>query len=81
MKKIDIKKYILILIGNAIITFSFYLNKNIYNASFEQYIYSLIKVTGMSGTPIVSVIIIILYGFILYMILNIITILPTINFD
>ena len=81
MKKNNLKKYILIFIANAIITFSFYLNRNIYNASFEQYIYSLIKIEGMSGTSILSYIIIIIYGLIFFIILNIIAILPTINFN
>ena len=81
MKKNNLKKYILIFIANAVITFSFYLNRNIYNASFEQYIYSLIKIEGMSGSSILSYIIIILYGLIFFTILNIIAILPTINFN
>ena len=81
MKKINLKKYILIFIANAIIVFSFYLSQNIHNASFDQYIYSLIKVAGMNGTSVVSIAIIIFYGFILFTILNILIILPTLNFD
>ena len=81
MKKINLKKYILIFIANAIIVFSFYLSQNIHNASFDQYIYSLIKVAGMNGTSVVSIAIIIFYGFILFTILNILLILPTLNFD
>lgn len=81
MKKINLKKYILIFIANAIIVFSFYLSQNIHNASFDQYIYSLIKVAGMNGASVVSIAIIILYGFILFTILNILLILPTLNFD
>lgn len=81
MKKINLKKYILIFIANAIIVFSFYLSQNIHNASFDQYIYSLIKVAGMNDASVVSIAIIILYGFILFTILNILLILPTLNFD
>lgn len=80
-EKINLKKYILIFIANAIIVFSFYLSQNIHNASFDQYIYSLIKVAGMNGTSVVSIAIIIFYGFILFTILNILLILPTLNFD
>ena len=40
MKKINLKKYIILFIANAIIVFAFYLSQNIYNASFDQYIYS-----------------------------------------
>ena len=47
---------------------------------FDQYIYSLIKVAGMNGTSVVSIAIIIFYGFILFTILNILLILPTLNF-
>ena len=81
MKKINLKKYILIFIANAISVLSFYLSQNIHNASFDQYIYSLIKVAGMNGTSVVSIAIIIFYGFILFTILNILLILPTLNFD
>lgn len=81
MKKVSLNKYILIFIANAIIVFSFYLSQNIHNASFDQYIYSLIKVAGMNGASVVSIAIIIFYGFILFTILNILLILPTLNFD
>lgn len=68
-------------LASAITVFSIYLNTNIYNASFDQYIYSLIKVGGMNGTSVVSIAIIILYGFVIFTILNIVLILPTLNFD
>ena len=66
MKKINLKKYILIFIANAIIVFSFYLSQNIHNASFDQYIYSLIKVAGMNGASVVSIAIIILWFYIIH---------------
>lgn len=80
MKKFDFKKYIVLFISSIIFTFAIYLDNNIYNASFDQYIYSLIKVSGMNGTKVVSVVLIILYGFLLFSLLSAIFILPTINF-
>ena len=80
MKKINLKNYIVLFISTAIATFAIYLDNNIYNASFDQYIYSLIKVSGMNGTKVVSVVLIILYGFLLFSLLSAIFILPTINF-
>lgn len=80
MKKINLKKYIILFIANAIIVFAFYLSQNIYNASFDQYIYSLIKVAGMNGASVVSIAIIILYGFTLFTFLNTVLILPTRDF-
>ena len=79
MKKINLKNYIVLFISTAIATFAIYLDNNIYNASFDQYIYSLIKVSGMNGTKVVSVVLIILYGFLLFSLLSAIFILPTIN--
>ncbi|UKI27770.1 MAG: hypothetical protein L6V91_04195 [Bacilli bacterium] len=81
MKKINLKNYIVLFISTAIATFAIYLDNNIYNASFDQYIYSLIKVSGMNGTKVVSVVLIILYGFLfVFPLLSAIFILPTINF-
>ncbi len=81
MKKIKLKKYIILFLASAIGVFATYLNNNIYNASFDQYIYSLIKVSGMNGTKVVSIVIILIYGFILFTIINTILIIPTINFN
>jgi len=53
MKKI-IKKYIPSLIAAIIIIFTVYVSNRIYNASFEQYIYSLLKSQGTSSTSLVN---------------------------
>lgn len=52
-KKINIKSYILIIVSALIIIFTLYINKRIYNASFEQYIYTLLKSSGTSSTSFV----------------------------
>ena len=62
-KKIEIKKYILIIIASAIIVFATYLSSNIYNASFDQYIYSLLKSVGTSGSALAKYAVTFFYAF------------------
>lgn len=80
-KKIDIRKYILIMIGSAIIVFGMYLSENIYNASFDQYIYSLLKSVGASSSAVAEVAVTIFHAVILFVILVLIFMLPTLDFN
>ena len=84
MKRIDkknIRWYILILISSAMGVFAFCLSSNIYNASFEQYIFSLIKSVGVVGSASLKYLIEVFYGFIIYIVLSVILIIPTVRFD
>lgn len=78
MKKISIKKYIPSLIAAIIIIFTIYVSNRIYNASFEQYIYSLLKSQGTSSTSLVNGIFYIGIG---VLILFPLLILPIIDFN
>ncbi|MGN1342238.1 MAG: LTA synthase family protein [Bacilli bacterium] len=80
-RKIDIKKYILIMIASVIIVFGIYLSNNIYNASFDQYIYSLLKSVGTSSSVVMEYAVTLFYAFILFSIFNLLFILPTMDFD
>lgn len=80
-KKIEIKKYILIIIASAIIVFGTYLSSNIYNASFDQYIYSLLKSVGTSGSALAKYAVTFFYAFLLFSLFNLLFILPTLDFD
>lgn len=81
MKKIDFKKYILLFIGTATMVFASYLGNNIYNASFEQYIYSIIKIAGVGGEAVHNYFFVFGVAFLKFTLLNFIFIFPTINFD
>ena len=47
-KKYNIKRYIPVVIAAIIFVCAYFLSSSIYEASFEQYIYSLLKSTGNS---------------------------------
>ena len=76
-KKYHIKKYLLVLLAAIMIGLTIIINLTVYNASFEQYIYSLLKVEGTSA-PIVPYTV--LLGILIVLITFLILILPTINF-
>lgn len=75
--KIELKKYILLIIGVAIIVFASFLGKSIYHSSFDQYVYSLLKSVGTSVTGYG---LIILFGIVIFLIVCTLFIIPTIDF-
>jgi len=77
-KKKNIKKYILLIIASIIITFTLLINLTVYNASFEQYIYSLLKSEG-TGQPIPLYKV--LLAVIIFIITSFVLIFPTININ
>lgn len=80
-KKIDIRKYILIMIASVIIVFGMYLSNNIYNASFDQYIYSLFKSVGASSSAVAEFAVTMFHAFVLFVIFVLIFMLPTLGFN
>lgn len=79
MKKKYIKENILIIISTLIFLLAVYLKANIYNSSFDQYMYSILKLSGVGGQP-VKLITYIIEFFVFLLILSIL-LLPTINFN
>lgn len=77
VKKINIKKYILIIIAAIIFACDIYFNKNILVSSFEQCLYSVIKIEGSSTSPFIYAII---YIAIFFIIIFPILFFPTIDF-
>ncbi len=73
----DIKKYILVIIAGIIFACDIYFGNNILIVSFEQCIYTLIKLDGSSGAPIVYAII---YILICSIILCSILLIPVLDF-
>ena len=65
VKKINIKKYILIIIAAIIFACDIYFNKNILVSSFEQCLYSVMKIEGSSTSPFIYAIIYIAIFFII----------------
>ena len=52
MKKWKFKDNILLIIASLILLLSIYLKVNIYNSSFDQYMYSVLKISGAGGQPV-----------------------------
>lgn len=79
MKKIKLKENILVIIAALIFLLAIYLKANIYNSSFDQYMYSILKISGVGGQPVKLVTYII--EFFIFLLLLLILLLPTINFN
>lgn len=81
MKKINFKskESILIFISSLIFLVAIYLKMNIYNPSFDQYMYSVLKLSGAGGEPVRLVTYII--EFFIFLFILFILLLPTINTD
>ena len=72
-KKYNIKRYIPVVIAAIIFVCAYFLSSSIYEASFEQYIYSLLKSTGNSVSGFSYVFIL---GFFCTLVLSFIFIVP-----
>ena len=79
MKKWKFKDNILLIIASLILLLSIYLKVNIYNSSFDQYMYSVLKISGAGGQPVKFISYII--AFFVFVIIYGIFLLPTIDFD
>ena len=79
MIKWKFKDNILLIIASLILLLSIYLKVNIYNSSFDQYMYSVLKISGAGGQPVKFISYII--AFFVFVIIYGIFLLPTIDFD
>lgn len=77
MKKLKQKENIIILLSGIIFLVATYLKMNIYNPSFDQYMYSVLKLSGAGGEPVKLITYII--EFFVFIFILLILFLPTIN--
>lgn len=76
-KKIKVSRFIPIILSSIIIVFTIYVSNRVYHASFDQYIYTLLKSKGSSSSFLSYSL---LYGFIGVIILCPLFMIPTIDF-
>lgn len=81
IKNIKIKNYILVIIAAAIFVLGTYLGSSIYNSSFEQYVFAVIKSVGTQSAFVVKYVATIIYAIIGFILLCLLFIFPTVNID
>lgn len=75
-KKIDIKKYILIIIASLLFSYFLYIKNNLFITSFEQCLYGIIKLKGSSSSTILHTV---LFVCIVFIIICPILLLPVVD--
>lgn len=79
IKNIKIRDYIFIVIGAGIFAVGTYLGNSIYNSSFEQYLFAIIKSVGTQSAFVVKYVATIIYAILGFLLLCFLFIFPTID--